>query len=130
MAGKVPRMRVPVSRQIIGTKDIRLEPSVDTSTARSLVGIFNSLASQVSAGSRIVTYIATGSEGIDFRVPISFALSNAAYEVAFFGIADTGPIPDCAFPTGAGDRTTASFRVQVDIQPPTGQVIKFQLLGS
>lgn len=128
MAGKVPRMRVPVSRQIIGTRDIRLEPAVDTSTAQTLVSIFNALAGQTSAGQRIVTYIATGVEGSDFRVPIGATLGSAAYEVGFFGIAGAVNVPVCDFPTGPGDRTASSFRVLTAAPLTVGDVLKFELV--
>lgn len=77
---------------------------------------------------RIITYTATGSEGVDFPVPIGLTLDTTDYEVGFFGIAGAANVPVMDFPTGAGDRTTTTFRVLTAAPMTFGDVIKFQLV--
>lgn len=132
MAGKVPRMRTPAARQIIGTGHIRLEPSQDVSTRAVLEQIQATLTGTVTSiagsGPRIITYVANGTEGTDFRVPIGVTLAHAVYEVGLFGIAGADNVPMCDFPTGPGDRTPANFRVLTAAPPTDGDVIKFELV--
>ena len=78
---------------------------------------------------RIITYTATGSEGVDFTVPIGTTLAADTYEVGLFGIAGAASVPVFDFPNAlAGDRTTTSFRVLSAATLTASDIIKFILV--
>jgi hypothetical protein len=87
-------------------------------------------ADGLCAGSpRIVTYTATGSEGVDFMVPIGTTLATDEYEVGLFGIAGAANYPILDFPnTLAGDRTDSEFRVLSAAVLTLGDILKFQVV--
>lgn len=82
------------------------------------------------AGSpRIVTYVATGSEGVDFMVPIGATLASDEYEVGLFGIAGAVNFPILDFPDALdADRTTTEFRVLSASTLTLGDILKFQIV--
>jgi hypothetical protein len=87
---------------------------------------------QPSGGSgssaRIVTYTATGAEGVDFTVPIGTTLGSE-YEVGLFGIAGAASFPILDFPNVlAGDRTSTTFRVLSASTLTAGDILKFQIV--
>lgn len=110
MAGRVPRMRTPRTRQLVGTSGIRLE-TIEPATTKALVEAVE-VISGISASQRVVTYTATGTEGADFMVPIGATLATASYAVMWSPAGVTN-LPLLDLPTGAGDRTTTHFRVLV-----------------
>lgn len=81
---------------------------------------------------RIVTYVATGAEGVDFMVPIGATLANDEYDVGFFGAAGAVTVPAVwDFPNAlAGDRTASAFRVLVPDVLVAGDVFKFQVTAT
>lgn len=81
---------------------------------------------------RIVSYTATGSEGVDFMVPIGVTLPNDSYDVGFFGAAGAAIIPAVwDFPNAvAGDRTATQFRVLIPAPLQAGDVFKFQVTAT
>lgn len=81
---------------------------------------------------RIVTYVATGSEGVDFTVPIGATLADDNYDVGFFGAAGAVYVPAVwDFPNAlAGDRTASAFRVLVPDVLVAGDVFKFQVTAT
>ncbi len=82
-----------------------------------------------SGSPRIITYTATGAEGVDFMVPIGTTLATDEYEVGLFGIAGAANFPILDFPSAlAGDRTTSQFRVLSAATLTAGDVLKFQLV--
>ncbi len=89
-----------------------------------------SCADGLCAGSpRIVTYVATGSEGVDFMVPMGTTLATDSYEVGLFGIAGAANFPVLDFPNVlAGDRTTTEFRVLSAATLTAGDTLKFQVV--
>lgn len=82
------------------------------------------------ASSRIVTYTATGAEGVDFFVPIGATLAADTYDVGFFGAEGAAYIPGVwDFPNDAvDDRTTSQFRVLIPDVLQAGDVFKFQII--
>lgn len=81
------------------------------------------------ASSRIVTYTATGAEGVDFTVPIGTTLALDTYEVGLLGIAGAANFPILDFPNAvAGDRTTTTFRVLSAAVLTVGDILKFQIV--
>lgn len=81
------------------------------------------------AATRVVTYTATGLEGVDFMVPIGLALAFDTYEVGLLGIAGAANNPQCDFPNVlAGDRTTTEFRVLTATTLTAGDVLKFLIV--
>lgn len=73
-----------------------------------------------------VTYVASGSEGEDFQVPIGTTMPNATYDVIEtpMGLA---AIPAIDLPNGAGDRTTTTFRVLTNGPLTAGDKLRFLL---
>lgn len=89
----------------------------------------SSCADGACGAPRIVTYTATGSEGVDFTVPIGTTLAADTYEVGLFGIAGAANFPILDFPNAlAGDRTTSQFRVLSAAVLTLGDVLKFQIV--
>ncbi len=87
-------------------------------------------ADGLCAGSpRIITYVATGAEGVDFMVPIGVELATDEYDVALFGVTAAADFPVLAFPEAlAGDHTTTHFRVLSAAVLTAGDTIKFMLI--
>ncbi len=71
-----------------------------------------------------VTYVATGAEGEDFRVPIGSTMSNNTYDIVFqpMGMA---ALPAVDMPNGPGDRTTVDFRVLTNGPLTAGDKLRF-----
>ena len=75
--------------------------------------------------SRIVTYTATGAEGIDFMVPIGTALASDGYTV-LWAPAGVSNVPVLDLPnTQPGDRTQTHFRVALADVLTLGDVLTF-----
>lgn len=115
----------------LGLADTTVVPGVYTNLNATIdsKGRITAAASG-SAGSapRVVTYIATGLEGVDFTVTIGVTLAADNYEI-FYGIAGAADLPILDFPNVlAGDRTTTTFRVLAAVQPTAGDIIKFLLI--
>ncbi len=81
-------------------------------------------------GARIVSYTATGIEGVDFTVSIGVTLALDTYDVGFFGAAGATMVPAVwDFPNAlAGDRTTSTFRVLIPDVLVAGDIFKFQIV--
>jgi hypothetical protein len=71
-----------------------------------------------------VTYVATGAEGEDFRVPIGQTMPDADYDILWqpMGMA---AIPVIDLPNNAGDRTVDDFRVITNGPLTAGDKIRF-----
>jgi hypothetical protein len=92
-------------------------------------GSMGGSCSSSCASTRIVTYVATGAEGVDFFVPIGATLAADTYEVGLFGIAGAAALPVCDFPNVlAGDRTQTTFRVLTAATLTVGDILKFQIV--
>lgn len=93
-----------------------------------LISTINSLISGAS-GVVVVTYVATGIEGLDFTVPIGSTLTADTYNVGLLGIAGAANVPFCDFPNVlAGDRTTTTFRVLTAAALTAGDILKFLIV--
>lgn len=130
MAGRVPRMRRPASRQLVGTRGgVRLDASPGL-TARQVkdIVIANSSSSASSGDANdihIVVYTATGAEGASFMVPIGATMDDTSYNVAWApgGIQN---VPLLDLPNASGDRTTTQFKVLIGGMPlAAGEVLVF-----
>lgn len=84
-------------------------------------------STQTAGPARIVTYIATGLEGVDFFVPIGTELASEEYDVGFFGAAGAAIIPAVwDFPEAdPADRTASQFRVLIPAPLQAGDRFKF-----
>lgn len=73
-----------------------------------------------------VTYVATGSEGTDFRVPIGTHLLTNNYEITWApkGVVQ---VPFIDLPDGVGDRTQDDFRVVTGAPLNVGDKLLFVL---
>lgn len=81
------------------------------------------------ASTRIVTYVGTGAEGVDFSVPIGTTLAADTYNVGLLGIAGAVNFPILDFPNVlAGDRTTTAFRVLAAAPLTVGDILKFLII--
>lgn len=118
MAGRVPRMRTPKFRQLVGSRNgLQLE---STNTANLLADIVKAIGTAPStgggsspavAGVYPITYVATGAEGASFMVPTGVTI-DASYVVAW-APAGIQNVPLLDLPTGVGDRTSTAFRVLI-----------------
>ena len=80
-------------------------------------------------GGRIVTYVATGAEGVDFSVPIGATLVLDTYDVGLLGIAGAANFPILDFPNAlAADRTQTAFRVLAAVALTAGDILKFLIV--
>ncbi len=87
-----------------------------------------SCAEESCGAPRIVTLVATGSEGTDFMVPIGATLALDTYEM-YWAPAGVVNIPVLDLPTAlAGDRTTTQFRVTLANALAVGDTLKFFIL--
>jgi hypothetical protein len=90
----------------------------------------DSCADGLCTGSpRIITYVATGSEGVDFMVDIGTTLATDSYHVSLFGVTAAADFPVLSFPEAlAGDHTTTQFRVLSADVLDVGDILKFMLI--
>jgi hypothetical protein len=95
-----------------------------------LYGEDGSSCADGSCGSnRVVTYTATGVEGVDFMVDIGATLASDEYEVGLLGTAGAANFPVLDYPNAlAGDRTTTQFRVLSAATLTAGDILKFQIV--
>lgn len=78
-------------------------------------------------GGRVVRYTATGSEGVDFFVPIGTTLGADDYEISF-SPQSMAAVPAYDFPNEvAGDRTTTQFRMRISAPLTAGDKLVFLL---
>lgn len=112
--------------------------NMDKAWSRITLGIATFLSTlRVADGStvllgskiRVVTYTATGVEGLDFRVPISGTPMLSANYAVFWSTAGVNNIP-ILDPTNVntGDRTVSDFRVLTAVQMALGETLVFLLI--
>lgn len=75
---------------------------------------------------KIVDYTATGSEGVDFFVPIGVPMTDGNYAVVWAPEGEVA-IPVVDLPNGGGDRTSTQFRVLMNAQISAGDKLTFVL---
>ena len=74
----------------------------------------------------MINYVATGSEGTDFNVPIGQTLANDTYGVAWAPAGVVTSVPVIDLPNIlAGDRTTTQFRVLLAAAFTAGDHVTF-----
>lgn len=78
----------------------------------------------LAVGHLVVSYVATGAEGMDFAVPIGRTLSGVTYAVLWAPSGVTN-LPIADLPNGVGDRTTTQFRVTTAAPLTAGDKLTF-----
>lgn len=82
-----------------------------------------------TAGGLVVTYTATGLEGVSFLVPIGQTVNSVDYEIIWSPSGVTN-IPFVDLPDNVGDRTTTYFRCNTVAQLAAGERLVFVLFGA
>lgn len=124
-AGDVPILIAPTASGDRTTTQFRVQ-TADQMDAGDTIEFVLFTPGGTSATMTTVTYVATGSEGTDFNVPIGAVLPTAGYAVVWTSTAGDEPI--LTAPKGVGDRTTSQFRVQTADQMDAGDTVEFTLL--